>query len=171
MPPHFKGANTALLVTSEVETAESNRSIFQSEIGGQGKVEVLNQQELVNNVVSAQNSSFDVVFSISSTPHTTKSLSEILRVLKPGGSFVLREIVTKDAIPKVRNEKEVFLALTLAGFVNIKTESITSSEIIEVSSTKPDFEIGASSAIKLPLSKKNKVEEKKGLENSCRYRK
>jgi len=157
MPPHFKEAHRALLVSSETEIVEINRSLLQSEINEKGKVEVLNQQDLLNNVITVQDSSFDVVLSISNLSHTTKALLEILRVLKPGGSLVLRELFS---VQQIRTEKEVFLALTIAGFVNIRAESV-SNEKIEVSSTKPDFEIGASSAIKFPLSKKNKVEENK----------
>jgi len=166
MPPHFKGANSVLLVTSEKEAVETNRSILQSEVGGQAKIEVINQQELANNVISGKNSSFDGVLSISSSSHTTKALAEILLALKPGGIFVLREPIAKEANDgqkvSLRTENQMFLALTLAGFVDI-TKNSTSATEIEVSSTKPNFEIGASSAIKLPVSKKTRLRKRKRL--------
>jgi len=179
MPPSFKTSNSILLVTSEKETADTNRPVIESEVGGQGKVQVLNQQELVNQVVAAKDSTFDGVLSIWSISHTTKALSEISRVLKPGGTFVIREPVVKEGsdVNKLsfRTEKQLFLALVLGGYVDIEIKSTSTNEedikkvvanlsldeqakevlrknlsIVEVSSTKPEFEIGASAATKLP---------------------
>jgi len=99
-------------MTSEKEVADSNRPVLESQVGGQGKVQVLNQQELVNEVIVAKDSFFDGVLSISSLPHTTKALSEISRVLKPGGTFVIREPLLKEGSEIIksifRTEKQVF---------------------------------------------------------------
>jgi len=179
MPPSFKTSNSVLLMTSEKEVADSNRPVLESQVGGQGKVQVLNQQELVNEVIVAKDSFFDGVLSISSLPHTTKALSEISRVLKPGGTFVIREPLLKEGSEIIksifRTEKQVFLALVLGGFVDIQTKTITENaeeikkivenlsldqqtkehlrnnlRVIEITSLKPEFEIGASIATKLP---------------------
>jgi len=197
MAPHFKTSNSVLVVV-EKEAGEASRSSVQSEVGHKGKVQVINQQELVNNA-SAENSAFDGVLSISSQSHTKQALGEILRILKPGGTLVLKEpIIEELAVDEkgtslFRTQKQIFLALTLAGFVDVqskldplKSEEITqilsvfdsvtkeklstNLKIIEISSTKPDFELGATAALKLPPKRKVekvwtiKVEENEGEE-------
>jgi len=179
MPPSFKAANHILLVASEKDR-DANRVSIQSEVGAEGKIQIINQQELSQNGNIAADSSFDGVLSISSQTHSTNALKEILRVMKPGGIFVMREPIVKEgaaAQNNFKNEKQLFLGLTMAGFVDVKVKDsseknnelkalLTSTpvdaqtkeilQVIEVSCLKPDFEVGASSAIKLSLKNKGK---------------
>jgi len=155
--------------------------LLKSQINEQGKIYVLNEQEFA--MKRSQTAPFDGVFSISSSSHTTKTLSEILQVLKSSGTLVLHEPILKEnedtqKFP-FRTEKQLFLALTMAGFVDIEAKTLKIDEtkftqdqeqlrnklsLAEVSCVKPDFEIGTSSAIKATFSKKSKVEEKKNVE-------
>jgi len=105
--------------------------------------------------------------------------------LKPGGSIILREPVLKNTSNNnkvgLRTEKEIFLALTIAGFVDIQgSSSLHNPEDIdrfstlfgegskdflqnnllsfEISATKPDWKVGTSASLKkLPLKKANGV--------------
>jgi SAM-dependent methyltransferase len=177
MPPSFKGANHVLLVASEKDM-EANRAAIQSEVGAEGKIHNINQQELAQNVKLATDSTFDGVFSISSQTHSTNALTEIFRVLKPGGVFILREPIVKEGTATTfKNEKQLFMGLTMAGFVDVKVKDSSDKntelkdllnstpvdaqtketlQVIEVSCSKPDFEVGTSSAIKLSLKTKGK---------------
>jgi len=179
MPPSFKGANRVLLVASERDR-DANCIAIQSEVGAEGKIQIINQQELSQNAKIADSSSFDGVLSISSQTHSTNSLQEVLRVLKPSGVFILREPIIKDEAAShssFKNEKQLFLGLTMAGFVDVKVKDSSEKnpelldllnstpvdeqtkqtlQVIEVSCLKPDFEVGASSAIKLSLKNKGK---------------
>jgi len=179
MPPSFKVANNVLLVASERDR-DANCIAIQSEVGAEGKIQIINQQELSQNAKIAADSSFDGVLSISSQTHSTNSLKEVLRVLKAGGVFVLREPIVKEGAgshASFKNEKQLFLGLTMAGFVDVKVkdpseknnelkdllsstpvddETKQTLQVIEVSCLKPDFEVGASSAIKLSLKNKGK---------------
>lgn len=180
MPPHFKGANSILLIASENE-ASANQPLLKSQMNEQGKIYVLNEQEFA--MKGSQTTPFDGVFSISSSSHTTKTLTQILQVLKPSGTLVLQEPILKEhedtqKFP-FRTEKQLFLALTMAGFVDIEAKTMKIDEtknaqhqeqlrnkllFVEFSCVKPDFEIGTSSAIKTILPKKSKIEEKKNVE-------
>jgi len=119
------------------------------------------QQDSTFEVTSSKDSSRDSLISSSTESHTTKSLTEFLRVLKPGGTLLLKEPIVKEGKDTQKNsfrtEKQLFLALTIAGFVDIHTKSTTNRSedlaIVEISATKPEFEIGASSAIKSTLNK------------------
>jgi len=179
MPPSFKAANNVLLVASEKDR-DANRLAIQTEVGEAGNIQIINQQELSQNAKIAADSSFDGVLSISSQTHSTNSLKEVLRVLKAGGVFVLREPIVKEGAgshASFKNEKQLFLGLTMAGFVDVKVKDSSEKnnelkdllnstpvddqtkqtlQVIEVSCLKPDFEVGASSAIKLSLKNKGK---------------
>jgi len=169
--PSFQTAKNVLLVTEK--DSQGNSSSLQSEVQTTGNVQIKNQQELSEGKVA--DASFEGILSISSQPHTTESLKQIVRILSNGGTFVLREPVTKDgatAANNFRNEKQLFLALTMAGLVDIKVKDSSENNaslsnginldeqnrqalrVVEVSCSKPDFEVGTSASIKLSLPKK-----------------
>jgi hypothetical protein len=59
-------------------------------------------------------------------------LAELAKVLKPGGKLILKEEINSNGL---RTENEIFLALTAAGFVDIKTTSSTEEngkKVVEV---------------------------------------
>jgi len=182
MPPSFKAANNVLLIASERDAEEASH-VIKSEVGATGSVQIINQQELSHNAKIAD-SSFDGVLSMSSQTHTTNSLKEIFRALKPGGVFILREPVVKQGAASqsnFKNEKQLFLGLTMAGFVDVKVKHSSEQnhhqlkellnntpvdeqtkqtlQVIELSCLKPDFDVGTSSAIKLSLKNKGKPAE------------
>jgi len=86
---------------------------------------------------------YDMVVSASAQPHNDKQLQQIAKALKPGGAFIIREQRTNQS---GRTERDLFLTLTLAGFVDTKTRE-TSSTFLEVSSVKPQWEQGVSSSL------------------------
>jgi hypothetical protein len=191
--PSFKNSSNVLLVTNGVEEGTEKEKL-QSEVGSSGVISCLPFAQLQgDSAVNGHAASFDGVLSVSCEPHSEKSLAEISKRLKPGGTIVLREPILLSSPSdinkaKLRTDKQLFLALTVAGFVDVKhnTDYKSSSEqlnkaisflcekadysrdfldknlsFVEFVATKPEWEIGTSAAIKLPLSKKKTVEEKK----------
>jgi len=168
--PSFQTAKNVLLVTGK---DSQGNSALQSEVQTTGNVQIRNQQDLSEGKVA--DASFEGILSISSQPHTSDFLKQILRILSNGGTFVLREPVTKEgaaASSTFRNEKQLLLALTMAGFVDMKVKDSSENnasllngitlyeqsrqalKVVEVSSSKPDFEVGTSASIKISLPKK-----------------
>jgi len=98
---------------------------------------------------------------------TKDTLKRIASSLKPGANLTVREILLKDTTNNIsaRTQKELFLDLTMAGFVDVKQTGSQSSDIhdvgdlsdkvfsLEFNCVKPNWEIGSSVAIKLPLKK------------------
>ncbi|GFY70640.1 anamorsin homolog [Trichonephila inaurata madagascariensis] len=138
--------------------------------GDKGLVAVENLERLV--VSDHASSSFDTVQCGTLTPtltfHPAEVFAEIARVLKPGGTVVIREsVANKDQVPNLRTASKLASALKLSGFVNVGSPvalAITKSNVedydrhftynekevslIEIRASKPNFEIGAS----VPLS-------------------
>jgi len=102
-------------------------------------------------------------------------LKNLFSSIKPGGTLLFKELLLKEPIDKVllRTQKEIFLDLTLAGFVDVKNElsnvsidlsPVISSEqldklkdkiaIYEFTCVKPNWEVGTSAALKFPIKKK-----------------
>lgn len=152
-----------------VENVEKLRS----SVGSLGSVAVENIDRLT--VSDHASSSFDVVYygTVSSlvTAQPTEILTEIARILKPGGCIVMREIVAvHDDVPNLQTAVKLASALKLSGFTSIsKPETIPEGQIpvehsaqledsrkelsvVEFKAFKPSFEIGSS--IQLPFSKK-----------------
>lgn len=142
---------------------------LKEQVGEKGVVAVENIDRLV--MSCRVGSSFDIVacgiMSISANYHPAELLTEIARILKPGGKIIVREPVTaQDSGHKIRTSTKLFSALKLSGFIDIsdpETISLTTTQLeelkkesgvdcdislIEVKAFKPKFEIGSS--LKLP---------------------
>lgn len=123
-------------------------------------------------------SSFDVVFCGALTPtlsfHPAEVFAEIVRILKPGGTVIIRESVSTHGnvynnIPTLRTAGKLASALKLSGFINVsQPEKLPVTEtnveeyekyfqndlkdvsLIEIRANKPSFEIGASVPLSTP---------------------
>jgi len=136
----------------------------------------------LQNALQGKDNSFDAVYAISRGSQDSQILSQIQKILKPGGKFTIREPILKTTNGKTipfRTEQELFLALTLQGFVDIKANILNGSDelnlisgidesakshvtTVDMSSSKPTWNVGAAESLRIPL-KKAKAEEKKSI--------
>ncbi|XP_071345627.1 anamorsin isoform X3 [Trachinotus anak] len=139
-------------------------------VGADGKVSVENMERLL--------------LSDSSSVHSSETLAEMARVLKPGGKLILDEPVTGAEIQSMKTAEKLISVLKLSGFMSVtevskaelSPQALSSLRMatgyqgntlsrVRISASKPNYEVGSSSQIKLSFGKKTaKPAEKPALD-------
>jgi len=162
--------------SSAPESLEGHVKRLQEAVSATGRIQVENIERLI--MAKHADSSFNAVVSgmdnSSVLFHSLEILAEIARMLKPGGTACIREAVSETQISAtLRTADKLKSVLRLSGFVEIsETETFSLSdeeksalksrlgdvsEIVEIQAKKPNYEIGASTQLKLPGLQKPQV--------------
>jgi len=147
---------------------------IQSQVG-EGKVVLITQKNLQD--ISSNVSSFDGVLFIPSVQFPKELLLQIFKSLKPGGQLILRQPILKNSQTgetiSFPLAKDIILALTLAGFVDTTSKTISEHDLLssfennenlkdrtepmEFASKKPEWETGSSLKLKKPTNNSNPI--------------
>ncbi|XP_063441855.1 anamorsin homolog isoform X1 [Mytilus trossulus] len=124
-----------------------------------GSIKVENLDRL--QITSYSNSAFDVIVSGIVPPYSTKhsidQLGEVCRLLRPGGTLVIQQAVDNGSNGGTPETEKMVSLLKLSGFVQVEqpTKSDDSNRtILQCKCKKPDYEVGASTQLKLSFAKK-----------------
>jgi SAM-dependent methyltransferase len=146
----FQPEQHVVVITPKAFEKDSEITEF---LGKNLKITKIHHEDLSSGL-SLPASSADAVFSYSASMknHTPTLLAEVARVLKPGGKFIMREIVTndeKDTSGK-RLAKDLFPALTVSGFVDSSLNMLDeASHTVQAIASKPKYEVGATASLSL----------------------
>ncbi|XP_033119742.1 anamorsin homolog, partial [Anneissia japonica] len=128
-------------------------------VGEGGSVKVENMQRLL--LSSYSSSMFDVALLGTSSPHVSHSLEilgEVLRILKPDGTMVIKEPAETGNSNNTQKASALIGSLKLSGYVNLSEASVTkngSQPVVEITCKKPAFEMGSSVSLPLSFAKKS----------------
>ncbi|XP_064640772.1 anamorsin homolog [Lineus longissimus] len=158
--------------SSPPENVQDIVANLQKEVTDTGAIQLEHKDRLL--LSSHSGSSFDVIQSGVLPPacvvHTDEVLAELIRILKPDGELLVREAVGIGE--KIQTADKLMRVLKLSGFVDISSPSTvqlsesevpglksalgvdTDVKLVEVTSRKPDYELGASTQLKISFAKK-----------------
>lgn len=160
-----------------VEALKDFVGALQSLVGTAGYVAVENVDMLIHS--KHRESSFDVVLSglitHAAAVHSSDVLTEIARIMRPGGKLHIAEPVTSTAgnDSAIRTASKLISSLKLSGLASItevRQECLTLEEAtsvkkqlhyqgdglvrVHLSASKPNYEVGSSTQLKLSFAKK-----------------
>lgn len=161
--------------TTPSQDLQETVSDLQKRVQDTGRVQVEHIDRLA--LARHPDSTFDLALSGILEPntsiHSTETLGEICRVLKPSARLILGETITGDSSDesKIKTTEKLNSCLKVSGFVNIEKPVVLSlsddvksslmSELktkdisfVRVTAHKPAYEVGASSKLKLSFGKK-----------------